>query len=497
MENAYEQLMAHYRKVADLRHVYSITAWDEAAMMPSGGGQARGDALASLGVVIHEMVVSGQVGDWLDACSNLDLDKWQQANLREIGREYEEMSCLPSSFVHAQSVARSASEQAWRIHRAANDWTAMQPMLEQVVTRAREEAAIRAGETGLGRYDSLLETFEPGMRSATLDELFSSLKTELPDMLDAAITRQREKPLLTLGDRFSTDRQRVLGLRVMNLLGFDFEHGRLDVSHHPFCGGVQQDVRITTRYRSDNFVESLMAVIHETGHALYEQGRPVAWAGQPVSRARSAGVHESQSLLMEMQIGRSEAFLAFLAPVIREVFEAEDSDPAWSADNLHRLYTHVGRSLIRVDADELTYPLHIVLRYEIERALIEGDIEVVHIPDLWADKMDRYLGLDTRGNYEDGCLQDVHWAASLFGYFPTYSLGAMMAAQIFAALKRALPDADEQVRRGEFSTLVGWLRENVHGLGSLLETNELLTRATGETLNPDYYLDHLRKRYIG
>lgn len=496
MQNAYEQLTAHFKKVGDLRHVSSITAWDEASMMPVGGGDARGEALASLGVVIHELVTGQQVGDWIDACSNLDLDRWQQANLREISREYAEMTCLPADFVHSQSIARSKCEQAWRFHRSENDWGALQPLLEDVVKHAREEAAIRAERTGLSRYDAMLETFEPGMRSATLDVLFERLKASLPGLVDQALARQQERPLLSLGDHFEIEKQKELGLRVMKLLGFDFDHGRLDVSHHPFCGGVQEDVRITTRYKTENFVESLMAVIHETGHAMYEQGRPKGLSGQPVSEARSSGVHESQSLMMEMQVGRSEAFLGHIAPVIRDVFGIEGADPAWTDSNLHRLYTRVERGLIRVDADELTYPLHVILRYEIERPLIEGQIEVADIPELWNEKMMKYLGRDTQGNFTDGCMQDVHWPASLFGYFPTYTLGALMAAQIFAAMNRDIPNVLDQVSRGDLANLVNWLRTNIHNQGSLLTTDELMMQATGETLNADYFVSHVTKRYI-
>ena len=282
----------------------------------------------------------------------------------------------------------------------------------------------------------------------------------------------------------------------MAALGFDFEHGRLDVSHHPFCGGVQEDVRITTRYTEKNFIESLMAVVHETGHAMYEQGRPRTMPGQPVTRARSAGVHESQSLMMEMQIGRSTAFLEFITPMVQVAFDADPDDPAWSRQNLKRLYTNVERSLIRVDADELTYPLHVILRYEIEKDLIEGKAEARDIPAMWDEKMLAYLDLDTRGNYQAGCLQDVHWPAQLFGYFPTYTLGAMMAAQFFNAMSRSLPDLAEEIRTGRLERAVGWLRRNVHGKGSLLVTNDLMASATGEPLNARYFLNHLKARYL-
>ena len=496
MRNAYEALTDHFKKVGDLRHVQAISSWDEAAMMPVGGGAARGEALASLGVVIHEMATSPEIGEWLDACSNLELDEWQSANLREIEREYLENTCLSPEFVRASSLAGSKSEQAWRLHRANNDWHSMAPHLHEVIGFAREEAAIRSEANGLGCYDAMLDTFEPGMRSSDLDKLFGSLKTELPSMIDEAIELQSRVPLLPLGDSFPVERQRDLGLQIMAAIGFDFAHGRLDISHHPFCGGVQDDVRITTRYTEKNFTESLMAVIHETGHAMYEQGLPRGMRGQPVTHARSAGVHESQSLMMEMQIGRSKAFLEFITPIVCQVFSAAPNDSAWSRQNLQRLYTNVERSLIRVDADELTYPLHVILRYEIEKELIEGRAEVSDIPAMWDEKMMVYLNIDTRGNYKDGCLQDVHWPAQLFGYFPTYTLGAMMAAQFYNAMSKALPDLVEQIRHGHLQSALEWLRTNVHNKGSLLMTEELIESATGENLNARYFLDHLKLRYL-
>ena len=496
MKDAYEQLTAHFKKVGDLDHVYAISSWDEAAMMPDGGGAARGQAMATLGVVIHEMQSDERIGDWLDACSNLDLNEWQTANVREIRREYDSVICLPSDLVHAISLASSQCEQAWRKCRADNDWESMQPKLEEVVNLARHSAEVRSEKTGLSKYDALLETFEPGMRSEKVDQLYAGLKDFLPGFVEQVVEKQSQTPLIPLGNSFSITKQHELGIKVMGVLGFDFDHGRLDVSHHPFCGGVQEDVRITTRYSTENFVESLMAVVHETGHAMYEQGRPKGFEGQPVGVARSMGIHESQSLLMEMQAGRSAEFLKFLAPVIRENFAVVDKEPAWSDDNLYRLYTHVERGLIRVDADEATYPLHVILRYEIEKALIEGDIEVADIPELWNIKMMEYLGRDTRGDYKNGCLQDVHWNAGLIGYFPTYTLGAMMAAQLFAAATRSMPDVLDDIGRGDFSNLLGWLRENVHSKGSLYTVSDLLVSATGEDLNESFFVEHLKQRYL-
>jgi len=329
-----------------------------------------------------------------------------------------------------------------------------------------------------------------------VDRVFADLKDFLPEFAAQVINQQAAELVLPLTGDFSIDKQKALGVEVMTALGFDFDHGRLDISHHPFCGGVPDDVRITTRYNTGNFVESLMGVIHETGHAMYEQGLPADWRRQPVGEALSSGTHESQSLLMEMQAGRTREFLQFLAPRAQRIFLGHESnDPAWSVDNLHRLYTRVERSHIRVDADEVTYPLHVILRYELEKDLIAGTLKVKDIPDAWDAKMSEYLDISTAGNFTDGCLQDVHWPAGLFGYFPTYTLGAMTAAQLFAAATREVKDLHGGISRGDFSQLLAWLRDKVHGQGKFLSFDELMLGATGETLDAKHFKQHLTQRY--
>lgn len=279
----------------------------------------------------------------------------------------------------------------------------------------------------------------------------------------------------------------------MQRLGFDFEGGRLDVSTHPFCGGVPEDVRVTTRYTEDDFTRSLMGVIHETGHARYEQNLPRAWVHLPVGQARSMGIHESQSLAFEMQLGRHPGFLAHLAPLLREHLGAQ---PALEPENLARLYTRVEPGLIRVDADELTYPAHIILRFEIERALIDGEIEAADVPALWDEKMRAYLDLDTRSNFRDGCMQDIHWPLGAFGYFPSYTLGALYAAQWFAAMRRETPELDRQIAAGELQTVFDWLHTHIWSQASLWPTETLVRRATDEALNPAHFRAHLEQRYL-
>ena len=493
----YDRLEVHFQKINDLRHVSAIAGWDEASMMPTGGGEARAQAMSTLDVMIHQLVTEPKVGEWIDgAKAGSSLDDWQAANLREIDRTWQEATCMPEDLVAANSIARSKCEQAWRLHRGNNDWKSMEPLLAEVVSLTREEASCRSESTGLGLYDAMLNLYEPDVTSEQIDAVFADLKGFLPQFADKVVNLQSADEVLPVSGDFSDVKQKALGTALMSSLGFDFEHGRLDVSHHPFCGGVPDDVRITTRYDTSSFISSMMAVVHETGHAMYEQGLPHKWRSQPVGKALSMGTHESQSLLMEMQACRTQEFMQFVTPLVQRTFlGGVSNDPAWSVDNLHRLYTRVEKSLIRVDADEVTYPLHVILRYELEKQLIGGELAVADLPAAWNEKMMNFLDLSTEGNFVDGCLQDVHWPAGLFGYFPTYTLGAMTAAQLFAAVQREIPDLLGHIRRGDFTPLLKWLRANVHNKGKFLGFNDLMIAATGETLNADYFKSHLEARY--
>ncbi|MNC20037.1 putative metalloprotease YpwA [compost metagenome] len=323
--------------------------------------------------------------------------------------------------------------------------------------------------------------------------LFGDLRTWLPDLLQKVVDKQEKETVVTPTGPFATQDQRELGLETMKLLGFDFNGGRLDVSAHPFCGGVPQDVRITTRYDESDLVSALFGVIHETGHARYEQNLPREWLGQPVALARSTAIHESQSLFFEMQLGRSKEFLKLLLPMVTARFGKQ---PAFEAANFIAVNQRVERGFIRVDADEVSYPAHVVLRYEIERALIDGDIEVEDIPALWDEKMQHWLGLSTKDNFRNGCMQDIHWTDGAFGYFPSYTLGAMYAAQLFNSAKLALPQLESDIAEGNFTALFDWLRQNIWQHGSRFTTSELITNATGEDLNPLYFRKHLEARYL-
>jgi carboxypeptidase Taq len=407
-------------------------------------------------------------------------------------------SALPSALVEACSRAQLRCEQAWRVQRAANDWHGFAPLLREVLERKREAAAAWAEALGVSPYDALLDEYEPFYSSAQVDALFARLRAFLPDLIEAALERQRSRPSIVPEGPFAIAAQEQLGRRLIAAVGFDMAHGRLDVSHHPFCGGVPADVRVTTRYDERDFTSGLLGVLHETGHAKYEQGRPRELREQPVGEARGMSTHEGQSLLSEMQISRSHEFLRFATPHIVQAFpQAAGAQPAaFSVENLRRVFTRVERGKIRVGADECTYPCHILLRYDLERRLIDGKLAVADIPEAWDAGMRELLAISTGDDYRDGCMQDVHWAGGAFGYFPTYTLGALTAAQVFAALRRELPDVREDIARGSFEAINDFLRRTIWSAASLYTTDELLQRATGETLNPDYFEAHLRERYV-
>jgi carboxypeptidase Taq len=491
---AYDALSANYARLHRLGHLQSIAGWDQAANMPAKGNEARSAAMAEMAALLHRLRTDPALGEHLQRAGQEPLDDDQRANLREIERGWRAATALPEALVQRASVVNARCEHAWRSQRPANDWTGFLENFRPVLAVAREQAALLAGRTGLSKYDALMDAYEPGMTGARLDTLFGEVRQWLPGLIRQVRDRQAQRPLVLPLGPFPVERQRWLCEQVMRLLGFDFEAGRLDVSTHPFCGGVPEDVRMTTRFDPEGFLGSLMGTVHETGHGRYEQNLPREWLGQPLAEARSMALHESQSLSFEMQIGGHPGFARLLSPLLREAF---GDQPAFEPDNLHRLITRVQPGLIRVDADEVTYPAHVILRYEIERPLIEGEIEPEDIPGLWDSKMAELLGLDTRGDFRNGPLQDVHWPAGMIGYFPCYSLGAMYAAQWFAAIRREVPDLDARIESGDLAPALDWLKANIWTQASRWTTDELALRASGQTLDPAHFRAHLERRYLG
>lgn len=465
-------------------------------MMPDGGSAARAEQLATLDVLSHELLTQPQTEDLLAAAESDSraLTSWQQANLREMRNKWRHATAVDADLVEAYSRATSASEMQWREARAQNDFASLVPKMTDVIHLTQTMAAAKSEAFGVTPYDALLDQYEPGCVSATIDGLFQDLEEFLPGFLPQVLERQAATADIPMpAGPFDIDVQKKLGQEFMTALGFDFNHGRLDTSHHPFTGGIPDDVRLTTRYDSDDFTQSLMGTLHETGHALYEQGLPSDWRSQPVGLARGMVLHESQSLLVEMQLSRSPEFLSYAVPKIRDAFKGDG--PAWDMDNLKRLYLKVAPGMIRVDADEVTYPLHVMLRYRLEKALLSGDLPVGDLPAAWNSEMQSLLGI-TPPTDALGCLQDIHWPSGAIGYFPTYTLGALAAAQLYQAANDQISELPQDIEAGQFGGLLSWLRTHVHEQGSSKSTDEILALATAAPLGTDAFKAHLKARYL-
>jgi carboxypeptidase Taq len=493
---AYDRLTARFARIATIGEAGAMLGWDAAAMMPPGGGAARGDQLAVLAGLGHGLLIEPATADDLAEAEAApsDPDPWRAANLRLMRHAHTRATALPADLVEARERANSACEKIWRTARAASDFAAVQAQLAEVVRLTREVASALAPVLGLSPYDALMDGFQSGIGAADVAPIFARYVAFLARALPEAEARQAARPVPVRPEGpFPSAVQEALARRMSARIGLDYDHARLDRSAHPFSGGTPTDVRITTRYDERDFATSLMGVMHETGHALYERGLPTAYARQPVGEAAGMAAHESQSLIVEMQACRTDDFLTFLGPELAAAFGAEPA--AYAPANLAGLWRRIERGFIRVEADEMTYPAHVILRFRLEQPLIAGDLAIADLPNAWNEGLRALLGIvppdDARG-----CLQDIHWYDGAFGYFPSYTLGAMAAAQLMAAARRAVPDVDAALGRGDLSPLLGWLRAEVHGRGSLLGFNDLLRAATGKPLDPADFEAHLTARYL-
>jgi carboxypeptidase Taq len=491
----YHQLEQEFRRLHAFRGAASILRWDAAVMMPRGSADLRGEQLAALETECHALVTSPRVSRLLDrADANAQgLEEWQLANLREMRREREHAIATPQGLVSRLAKATARAEIKWIEARQKSDFSLFAPHLEEVVGLLRDKAALLGKALELDPYDALADEFSPGLRSAEIDAIFTTLGRRLPGLIHEVIDLQAANPPLEITGRFSVSKQRQLATELMKALGFPFDKGRLDESEHPFTGGLPGDIRITTRFNPNDPLSGLMGILHETGHAMYDVGLPEAWRGQPVGRDRGMAMQESQSLLLEMLICRNRPFLRYLQPLLEKAFGV--SGPEWEVENLYRLLIRVRRSLIRVDADEVTYPVHIMLRYELENEILDGQLEVKDLPEAWNSRVEDRLGVRPKNDAE-GCLQDVHWAVGSFGYFPSYAIGAVIAGQLYEALRSDRPALDEEIAAGQFSGLFEWLRQNVHRFGASLSAPELIRNATGKPLSAAAWLRYVEGKYL-
>lgn len=496
MPTAYESLSTELRQIATLHSISSVLGWDERTVMPDKGTRHRGDQSALIAGMAHERYTAPKVGDLLkQAASEVakdDRHSARSANVRETLRRWERAKKLPTSLVEEIAKTVTLSEQAWSAARRTNDFKAFKPWLEKMYALKRQEIACYGIPAGGEAYDAVLEDYEPGQRAANLRIVFDSLKGPLVELVGKIVSSGRAAPLEILQRSFPVAAQEKFAKYAAEKVGFDFSAGVLDVSSHPFCSGLGPgDTRMTTRYDERYFGDAFFGTLHETGHALYDQGLPDHQFGLPAGDAISLGIHESQSRMWENLVGRSRSFWTYFLPKAREHFP--EALKGVSDDEWFRAVNDVRPSLIRTESDEATYNLHILIRFELETALLEESLKVDDLPAVWAEKYKKYLGIEVPTD-ADGCMQDVHWGAGLIGYFPTYTLGNLYAAQFFDQARKDIGDLDAHFAKGDFAPLLTWLRKNIHSVGQRYTAPELIKTVTGKDLDASHLLNHLKKR---
>jgi carboxypeptidase Taq len=491
MDERLAELRRRLGEVSDLRSALALLDWDQMVMMPPAGATVRAERVATLERIAHERFVDDRIGELVEELRELEdslpYDSDDACLIRVTRRDWEKASRIPADLAAAQTKAASEGMEAWTVARADNDYAAFRPWLDRHLELKHQ--VIACFEPAEDPYDILLDDFEAGTTTAEVEAVFGRLREELVPLIAEASAAA--SGALGTGP-FPEEGQRAIGLAAMTAFGFDHESFRLDSTVHPFCSSfATSDIRVTTRYNESN-LESLFSCMHEIGHGLYERGVSPALERTPLASGCSSGLHESQSRLWENVIGRSLPFCRWLQPQLVAMFP--DVLGGLTAEGLYGAVNRVQPSFIRVDADEVTYGIHIILRFELERELLAGTLSTADLPEAWNTRFEEYLGLAVP---EDrlGVLQDVHWSCGAFGYFPTYQLGNIMSVQIWEAARAALPGVEDGFEHGDFSELGTWLRENLYSLGRKLTPKETLQRVAGSSLDPEPYLRYLRGKY--
>lgn len=497
---SYALLSEKLKEIEVLNGIRGLLGWDEMTMLPAGAASCRAVQKSVLAGLIYQKETCPHLKKILQALEDEDLSTlpsdYERAVVRDAVRDFEFVSRKSKELTVRESELESQGYQLWNEARNENNFAKFSPILQEIVCLKREVALSTRPQ--MEPFDASIDAYERGMKSARLLDIFSSVKAHITPLIGQILQSEAKRayippPQLLGGDVWCPKIQAVMCREIAQAIGFDFSKGRLDVSVHPFTGGSHpSDVRITTRYSSENWLEGLAGVVHEVGHGLYEQGRNESFDLLPVSRPLSMGTHESQSLFWERMIFQSREFWEWAVSVVHRHFpHTEGCD----AEDFYRFVNQVDPGFIRIEADELTYPLHVALRVEVEQALMAGTLSAAGVPAEWARKMREGLSLEVPSDAK-GCLQDIHWSLGYFGYFGTYSLGAMAAAQLFKASERDIPDLRNQIRQGQFAPVREWLRVNVHAVGSLHpSTDELLRRVTGTELDPQVFTDYLTSKY--
>ncbi|HHW11122.1 MAG TPA: carboxypeptidase M32 [Firmicutes bacterium] len=495
--NRFLELMG---EMVDLAHMTALAGWDQQVMMPSRGAEERGRQIATLERYIHKLLTGREFGDLLSAleeeveAKGTPYESREASLIRKARREFDKAVRLPEQLVSEMAQAESLAFNAWVEAKSKADFRLFEPHLSRLVELQKAKAeALGYKDTP---YDALLDNYEPGMTSKDLEELFSELRAELtPLVAQIARSRSTKEHLADnpLRQYYAEKGQMDLCRKILDILGFDGNKGRMDKSAHPFTTQIgRHDIRLTIRTRTNDLASAVFCTLHEGGHALYEQGLPDTFKRTFLGQGASLGVHESQSRLWENVIGRSRLFWQHFLPVAREIFPSQLAGVG--IDRIYKAVNLVEPSLVRVDADEVTYNLHIIMRYEIERALLEGELAVADLPAVWWEKMEKYLGIKP-ANDAEGVLQDVHWAQGYFGYFPTYTLGSVFSVQLWQAACRKEADLAVRLEKGDFSVVREWLNKEVHAWGASLTMQELALKVTGKKLTIKPYIKYLKNKY--
>ena len=495
-KESYAELIKQTKEISTLGACQAVLEWDHQVNMPPGGAAMRAEQTSLLAGMIHEKFIDPKIGDLLSAVEGTDLvaeaDSIEAANIREIRHSYDKETKLPKDLVEEFNKTTALAHNEWAVARNDKDFKKFEPWLVKIVDLAKRmaEAYGYEGEP----YNALMDNYEPGATVDEVADVFEKVRIELVDLL-GKINSSSVKPDVSIVERpYDVDKQKLFGEMIAMAMGYDFNEGRLDIATHPFTTDFGPgDTRITTRYNPKRLNDALFGTVHEAGHALYEMGiDKKTHFGTPVGESASLGIHESQSRMWENMVERSKPFWRYFFPVAQRVFR--DSLTGISFDDFYTAVNAVTPSFIRVEADEVTYNLHIMLRFEMERALMQGDIKPADVPSAWNEKFKKYFGIDV-DNDANGCLQDVHWSAGLFGYFPTYALGNIYAAQFFAQAQKDLPDLDAQLEAGNMLALREWLRENIHQHGQRFRAKQLCERVTGAPLSHKPMMDYMNKKF--
>ncbi len=493
--NQLNELKRRVQEVYDLQRIVALLHWDQATYMPPGGAPARGRQMGLLSQLAQQKFTDPEIGRLLDALrpyeESLPYDSDEASIIRVTRRDYERAVRVPPEFTAAFRQHASLTYTVWTKARPANDFATIRPYLEKTLEYSRRLGEFFPEHEHIA--DPLIDFHDYGMRVRTLRPLFAQLREALIPMVEA-ITSQPPVDDSCLHQHYPEEKQREFALNVIQRFGYDFERGRLDKTHHPFMTKFSLgDVRITTRYKENDLSEAMFSTFHEAGHALYEQGIKMEYEGTPLASGTSSGVHESQSRLWENYVGRSRPFWEYFYPQLQAMFPEQLGNV--DLDTFYRAINKVQRSLIRTDADEVTYNLHVIIRFELELELLEGNLSVAELPEAWRERYREYLGIEPPDD-KDGVLQDVHWySGAIGGAFQGYTLGNIMAAQFYEKALEAHPEIEDEMRRGEFGTLHTWLRENIYQHGSKYTPSELLQRVTGQDLTIEPYIRYLRRKY--